>query len=295
MLVLIFSTLAKEATRSLTSQLKWEYFKLLLYFYQMEFQDKIVWITGASSGIGKALAIAFSERGAKVVLSSRREAELKKVADHCIGETLILPIDLLEIESFENKVQSVLEHFGRIDILVNNGGISQRGLASETGIEIDRKLMEINYFGNIALTKAVLPTMLSQKNGRIVSISSLSGKFGFFLRSAYAASKFALVGFYESLRLEEADNGISVHLVFPGFVKTNISQNALDSTGNKHAELDENQDKGITPEQCAERILKGINKNKRDIFVGGREMLSLKIQRWMPNLFHRIIKKQSAT
>jgi short-subunit dehydrogenase len=155
--------------------------------------------------------------------------------------------------------------------------------------------MEINYFGNIALTKAVLPIFQKQQSGSIVIISSLSGKFGFFLRSAYAASKFALVGFYESLRLEEEKNNLNVHLVFPGFIKTNISQNALNSEGKSHKQLDDNQNKGISPEECAARLIKGIQKNRRNIFIGGKEMTALKIQRFFPNLFYKIIKKQKAT
>ncbi len=259
------------------------------------FKDKVIWVTGASSGIGKATALQLSKQGAIVILSARRTNELEKVAQQCIGNTMILPVDLIKSETFPQLVEQIISEFGRIDLLINNGGISQRSEASLTTLDVDRKLMEVNYFGNIALTKAVLPIFHKQKSGNIVVTSSLSGKFGFFLRSAYAASKFALVGFYESLRLEEEKNNIHVHLVFPGFIKTNISQNALNATGEKHAQLDNNQDKGITAEECAQRILKGILKNKRNIYVGGKEMFSLKIQRFFPSIFHKIIKKQNAT
>jgi len=259
------------------------------------FKDKVVWITGASSGIGKATAIQLSKQGAIVILSARRRSELEKVAELCIGKSLILPIDLTQSESFEELAQQIITKYSRIDLLINNGGISQRSEASETALEVDRKLMEVNYFGNIALTKTVLPIFHQQKSGSIIVISSLSGKFGFYLRSAYAASKFALVGFYESLRLEEEQNNIQVHLVFPGFIKTNISQNALNASGEKHDQLDNNQDKGITAEECAKRMLKDVLKNKRNIYIGGKEMMSLKVQRFFPNLFHKIIKKQNAT
>ncbi|MFT5600763.1 MAG: dehydrogenase/reductase SDR family protein 7B [Parvicella sp.] len=261
----------------------------------MNFKDKVVWITGASSGIGEALAIQISNLGAKVILSSRKDEELNTVASKCKGETMVLTLDLLKSEEFTQKTSDVMQQFGRIDMLINNGGISQRGEASATDITIDRKIMEVNYFGNIALAKSVLPIFQKQKTGSYVVISSLSGKFGFFLRSAYAASKFALVGFYESLRLEEEKNGVQVHLVFPGFIKTNISQNAIDSSGSSHGELDDNQNKGISADECALRIIKGVSKNKRDIFVGGKEMMALKIQRLFPSMFHKIIKKQSAT
>jgi short-subunit dehydrogenase len=259
------------------------------------FKNKVIWITGASSGIGEALAINYSKLGAKLILSARRSEILEQVANKCLTETFILPIDLTESKSFDEKVKSVIEKFGKIDILINNGGISQRGAAAETSLEVDRKIMEVNYFGNIALTKAVLPHFIEQKEGRIIVISSLSGKFGFFLRSAYAASKFALVGFYESLRLEQEKNNIHVHLIYPGFIKTNISQNAINAQGASHNELDNNQNKGISAEQCALKIISGVSKNKRNIFVGGKEMITLKIQRFFPNLFHKIIKKQNAT
>ncbi|MCB9198084.1 MAG: SDR family oxidoreductase [Flavobacteriales bacterium] len=259
------------------------------------FKDQIVWITGASSGIGEATAIALSNQGAKVILSSRKRDQLEQAALKCKGETYVLPLDLSDSSNFDTIVKEAIKAFGSIDMLINNGGISQRSTAAETALEVDRKVMEINYFGNIALTKVLLPHFRQKKSGRIVVISSLSGKFGFFLRSAYAASKFALVGFYESLRLEEEKNNLKVHLVFPGFIRTNISKNAIDAQGKQHGEMDNNQDQGISAEECATRLIKGIQKEKRDIYIGGKEMMSLKIQRFFPNLFHKVIKKQSAT
>lgn len=258
-------------------------------------KDKIVWITGASSGIGEATSIALSNLGAKIILSSRKRDQLEAVANKCKGETYILPLDLADNSNFSKVVEEAISAFGQVDVLINNGGISQRSTVTETPLDIDRRVMEINYFGNIALTKALLPHFTKRKSGRIIVISSLSGKFGFFLRSAYAASKFALVGFYESLRLEEEKNNLKVHLVFPGFIRTNISKNAIDASGNTHGEMDDNQDKGISAEECAARLIKGVEKEKNDIFIGGKEMMSLKVQRFFPNLFHRIIKKQSAT
>ena len=153
--------------------------------------------------------------------------------------------------------------------------------------------MEINYFGNIALVKAVLPVMQKQKSGYLVVISSLSGKFGFFLRSAYSASKHALVGFYESLRLEEEKNNIKVSLVFPGLINTNISNNALTEKGSAHNQLDSNQEKGISPQECARQIRKGMRKQKMEIFAGGGELKAVTIRRFFPALFYKIIRKQN--
>jgi short-subunit dehydrogenase len=155
--------------------------------------------------------------------------------------------------------------------------------------------MEINYFGTIGLTKSVLSIMQKQQKGHIVTISSLSGKFGFFLRSAYAASKFAQLGFFESLRLEEDKNNIDISIVFPGFINTEISKNALSGTGVRHGLQDQNQQNGISPEKCAQDIINGIIDNKHEIFSGGKEIWMVKIKRFFPNLFHKIIKKQSGT
>ena len=259
------------------------------------FENKTIWITGASSGIGKALALTFSSLGAKIVLSSRNEDELLKVANQCSTETLIIPLDLAKQDNFIEATKKVCEKFKTIDYLINNGGISQRSRATETNLEVDRLLMEINYFGTIALTKAVLPIMQNQQRGHIITISSLSGKFGFFLRSAYAAAKFAQVGFFESLRLEEEKNNINVSIVFPGFVRTNISQNALSGSGKKHGVLDNNQDKGISPDKCAQDIVNGILDNKHEIYSGGKEVWMVQLKRFFPKLFYFILKKQSGT
>ena len=255
-----------------------------------ELKNKIVWITGASSGIGEALALACSKEGAKLILSSRRENELQRVAKKCNTEYLLIPLDLENQNDFPQKVEKAISHFGTIDILINNGGISQRSEASSTSLEVDRRLMEINYFGTAALTKAVLPIMQKQKSGHLVAVSSLSGKFGFFLRSAYSASKFALVGFYESLRLEEEKNNIKVSVVFPGFVHTNISQNALTGAGDKHGQLDDNQKNGISPEKCAKDIIKGIKSNKHEIISGGFDKWSITAKRLFPKLFYKILR-----
>lgn len=261
------------------------------------FKNKVVWITGATSGIGESLAIEFAKNGAKLVLSARRESELERVKAVCEGapEIMILTLDLEKSDNFPQLAEQVSAHFGSIDFLVNNGGISQRSEAAETPLENDRRVMEINYFGNIALTKAVLPYMQKQKSGYIVTISSLSGKFGFFLRSAYSASKHALAGFYESLRLEEEKNGLKVSIVYPGFIATKISQNALNADGKAHGEFDPNQANGMPADECARVILKGIRKSKEEILVGKGELKAVWVRRFLPALFRKVIRKQSPT
>jgi dehydrogenase/reductase SDR family member 7B len=260
----------------------------------MKLSNQVIWITGASSGIGEALAIACSHEGAKLVLSARREDELQRVKKSCSNpdNILVLPFDLSETSEFRNHVAKVIARFGRIDVLVNNGGISQRALARETDEITERKIMDLNYFSNIRLTQAVLPEMRGQQSGKIVVISSIAGKFGFYLRSSYSASKFALHGYYESLRLEEEDAGVSVMMVCPGRVQTNISLNALKADGTHHGKMDSAQAEGIPAAKCAQDIIHGILKNKKEIFSGGSELRAIWAKKWLPRIFERAIRKQ---
>ncbi len=258
------------------------------------FENKVVWITGASSGIGKELAIQLARFGAHVILSSRKRKELEEVQKqlHTPENHLVLPLDLTQNDKFDSLVNEIISKYGKIDYLFNSGGVSQRSTASETKIEVDRKIMEINYFGNIALTKAVLPIFQKQKSGHIVVTSSIAGKFGFYWRSAYAASKHALHGYYESLLLEEAPNGILVTLVCPGKIYTPISMNALTAEGNAHGEMDHNQATGMPVEECVKQLLKAVVKQKKEVLIGNKELLAVHIKRFFPALFWKIIRKQ---
>lgn len=259
--------------------------------------DKVVWITGASSGIGEEMAKQVAKQGACVVLSSRNLAALEQVKESLDNASrhLCLPLDLEHADNFKELAQLIVDRYGRIDILINNGGLSQRSTVAESRLEIDRKIMEINYFGNIALTKAVLPFMIRQKSGHIVVISSIAGKFGFFLRSAYSASKHALFGFYESLLLEEEANGISVSMICPGKINTNISLNALNKHGESHGVMDHNQSEGMSAEVCAKKIVRAVSKKKVEVLIGNKEILAVFIKRFFPGLFWKIIKRQHAT
>jgi len=260
----------------------------------MSFNNKVVWITGASSGIGEALVRAFAKEGATLVLSARRKDELDRVALECGISTqcLILPLDLSAMENIAEKTQSVIDKFGRIDILVNNGGISQRALAKDSPLEIDRKIMEVNYFGQIALTKSILPFMLQQKSGHIVVISSIAGKFGFWFRTAYSASKHALQGFFEALRLETEAEGIKVLIAVPGKIQSNISIHALKGDGSTHNVMDKSQEEGMPSAECARIILDAMRRNKEEILIGGKEIKAVWIKRHFPALFGKIIRRQ---
>lgn len=245
------------------------------------FNDAVVWVTGASSGIGEALAAAFAREGAKLVLSARRKEELERVAASCgAKDVLVLPLDLASGADFTAETAKVLERFGRIDVVVHNGGISARGLAKDLGLDVHRRLMEVNYFGTIALTRAVLPSMLAAKRGHLVAISSVMGRIGTPVRSAYAASKHALHGYFDCLRAEVAEAGLDVTVICPGFVKTEISKGSVDVAN------------GISTERAAAQILAAMRARKSEAYVGrlGKEWLALQLQRWAPRVLERVVR-----
>ncbi len=256
-------------------------------------KNKVVWITGASSGIGAACAIACSKQGAKVVLSARREEKLKEVQKQLSGPSEILILDVTDTESIVQKAEACAKYFGPVDILINNAGISQRGLVEETDLEVDRRLFEVNYFGNIAITKAVLPSMLERKTGSLVIISSVAGKLSTPGRSSYAATKHALQGFYDALRAEVYDRGVKVNVICPGYIRTDISINALNSKGEKHGVMDPNQDNGMSPEECASKIIKAINNNTYEALIGGKEVRNVMIRKFLPKVYYNVIAKMA--
>jgi short-subunit dehydrogenase len=260
----------------------------------MRFENQAVWITGASSGIGEALAYAFSREGAKLILSGRREAELERVKRGCAGapETVfVLPLDLTQFESFGEKAKQAEARFGRVDILVNNGGISHRSLVAGTLFDVDLAVMNTNYFGAVALTKAVLPAMLARAAGHIVVVSSLMGYLDTPMRSAYAASKHALHGYFDSLRAELWRQNVKVTLICPGFVKTAISLNALTGDGGKYAKMDQTQAKGISAETCAAKTLNAIARGKEEVMIGGAEVLAVYVKRFLPRVYSKVVRR----
>jgi len=259
------------------------------------FENKVIWVTGASAGIGKAIAIAFAKEGAQLALSARRITELEAVKTDCLAagaKTVeVVPLDLLQTETFAEKAATIAKQFGRIDMLFNNGGISQRALVKDTSIEVDQRLMAVNYIGTVALTKAVLPYMLEQQSGYIATITSLTGKFGTPYRSSYAASKHALHGFFDSLRAEVWKDNIFVTLLCPGFIKTDISKNALTGDGSALNEMDQAQANGMHPDELARRILNALHSKKREKAFGGKEKYGILIKRLFPNWFAKIVRK----
>jgi short-subunit dehydrogenase len=260
-------------------------------------RDQVVWITGASSGIGEALAHALGRRGARLILSARRAgclAALRRELD--VPERhLELPLDLAAAQSLPAAVERALAHAGRIDVMVHNAGISQRSLVAETALTVDRRLLEVNFFGTVALTKALLPSMLAGGGGRFVVVTSLVGKIGTPLRSGYAASKHALHGFFDSLRAELWDRGVRVTLVCPGFIRTELPMAALTGDGSPQGTMDAAQLHGYPVERCAAKIVRAMERDREEVLVGGRERYAVYLKRFLPGLFSRLIRRVKVT
>ncbi len=258
-------------------------------------KNKVIWITGASSGIGEALTYELAKKGARMILSARRKEELERVKNNCPKSAQqyikILPLDLSKSDRLATNAEMALQLFGQVDILINNGGISQRSLAKDTILEVDRQLMEVNYFAPVQLTKLLLPSMIKASSGHIVNITSLVGKFGTPYRSGYAASKHAIHGFFDSLRAELHDDNIKVTNICPGFIRTNVSVNALIGDASALGKMDQAQDQGMAPEVCARKIVRIIERQKQEAYIGGKETYGILVKRFFPSLFDGIVRR----
>jgi short-subunit dehydrogenase len=254
-----------------------------------DYSQKTVWITGASSGIGEALAYAFSFRGANLILSGRRTTELERVQLSCKypDQVKVLPLDLSDIPTLENKTADAIQCFGHVDILIHNGGIAQHSLVIDTPIEIHRKVMEVDYFSYVEISKAILPHFMSRKSGHFVVTSSVMGKLGTPMRSAYAAAKHALHGFFDCLRAEVSSQNIRVTILTPGYIKTNVSFNAITKDGTRLDKHSQNINNGLSSGKAAVQILKAISKGSYEPYIGKfpGEKLGLWIMRFAPGLF----------
>lgn len=260
----------------------------------MSFAASVVWITGASSGIGEALALELSRyKHVRLILSARRINELERVASRTglpASDVLVLPLDVTDLDSLPVHVETVRQRFGRLDYVFLNAGISQRSSVIDTDFSVYQRLMDVNFFGVIALTKAILPIMLAQGSGHLVVTSSVAGKLATKQRSGYCASKHALHGFFDALRLEVYDRGLRVTLVCPGYIQTAISLHALGPDGQVHGKLDENQMQGMAPDDFARRLLRAVVQGKNEVSIGGSEIYGIYLQRFLPNLLFRILK-----
>lgn len=264
----------------------------------MNKNQKVIWITGASSGIGEALVYAYHQQGAKLIISSRNKEKLYEVKSNCKGNPMdihVLTLDLEKTETLNSKAEEALQIYGKIDTIIHSGGISQRALALDTKLDVAQRLMNINFWGTVALSQALLPAMIKQGGGQLVIISSLVGKFGTPLRSAYSASKHALHGYFDSLRAELYKENIQVCMVCPGFIKTQVSVNALVGNGSTQNTMDHAQANGMKAEVCAAKIIKAVNNGREEINIGGKETYGVLIKRLLPGWFAKLVRKAKVT
>ncbi len=261
----------------------------------MDFAGKTAWITGASSGIGAALAAALAREGARPVLSGRDLPRLEKTAEACrragASAVFILPFDLEDRDAVAAAPARAAALAGPVDLLVNNAGLGQRGLALATGPEILERVMAVDFFAAASLARGVAPGMVARGGGRLAVVTSLLAKFGAPRRSAYAAAKHALHGWFESLRAELLGTGVGVTLLVPGWVRTDISRRALEADGAAHGALDPGQARGLAPEECARRMVRALARDADEQLIGGRECLAAYGKRFFPKWLARRVAR----
>lgn len=285
------------------------YRSLQMVISQAFFADKAlcgkrVLITGASSGLGEAIAHAFYKRGARLILASRNTEKLNEIKETLLQTykppelhvPTIVKLDLEELSTIPVVVKDLLKSLGHIDVLINNAGISYRGAAMNTDVSVDIKLMVVNYFGQVALTKAVLPSMLKNKSGHIVAISSVQGKVAIPYRSCYAASKHALQGFFDSLRAEVADSNVRVSVISPGYISTNLSVNAITGDGSAYGTMDVTTASGMKPEKVAEQIIGCLISGYEELVLAPvSHQLAIILRTLTPSLISRIMKSRAVS
>ncbi len=253
--------------------------------------NKTIWITGASSGIGEALAYELATKNCKLILSARNLEALEKVKANCKCEVEILPFDLIDFDNAKNNVQNAISFFGKIDVLINNGGVSQRSLLVDTDFEVDKKLIEVDYLGTVAITKALLPHFIANQSGQFVTITSLMGKFGSPYRSGYCGAKHALHGFFDVLRMEHQKDNIKVTLICPGFIQTNVAKNALTGDGSAQNTDDNATENGMPVALFAKKMIKAVESKKFEAYIGGKETIGVLLKRFFPRFLHRFVMK----
>lgn len=264
----------------------------------MNFSAKTVWITGASAGIGKAVAKLLAEKCNNLIISGRNEEALAQLADELLPNGLqvyAVPFDLQIPSTIEQAYKRVKAQGLLVDALIQFGGLSHRSLVLETETDVERKIMEVNYFGTVKLAKLVLKDMVKQNSGLLVATSSIVGKFGFPYRSSYSAAKHALHGYFETIRAENVAHNINVSVIIPGRVATEISKRALLKDGSEHGKMDQGLENGIAVDKAAKKIIRSLEKEKKEILVGGKELLMVHLRRWLPSLAYKMASKVNPT
>ncbi|UPK68759.1 SDR family oxidoreductase [Chitinophaga filiformis] len=260
----------------------------------MNFEHKVVWIIGASSGIGLGLVKAFAAQKARLIISSRDSAALTAVAEQLEGHTTctVLPADMTDHPGLAQIAEHAISAYGHIDIVIHSAGVGQRSAAIDTQLPVYRRLMELNFFGPLTLTQHLLPHFRKQGHGHVVAVSSMSGLMGFPLRSGYVASKHALKGYFETLQVEHTLDNFYVTIVSPGRIKTGLSLSALTGNGTPYDKMDKGQLHGIPVNECAHRILKAISKKKKHVIIARSERLLYWLRMLIPPAYYRIARKR---
>jgi len=263
------------------------------------YKDKVVWITGASSGIGAAMAQALSKKTTTLILSARNSTKLKEVREQCDPSATIhiIELDLSEHDQLSDIFKIHKSLLSQVDIMIHNGGISQRSLVEETNFSVLKKLMDVNYLGTSKLTLLLLPYFIKKSSGHFVVISSIAGKVGVPLRSGYSASKFALHGFFDALRAEQVDNNIDVTMICPGYIHTDISKHAMTGDGKKQGTMDSAQLNGMHVDTFVGKALSAISEKKAEVYIGGfkETKLAVFVDKMFPALFRKIIARSKVT
>jgi short-subunit dehydrogenase len=257
--------------------------------------DQIIWITGASSGIGEALAYELNNSGNTLILSARNTTRLEEVRAKCrFPDTVYIePLDLADHDHMPQHVSNVLNMCGKVNILINNAGLSQRSLIIDTQMSVYKKLIDINYLGTVALTKALLPHFIENNGGHFVSVTSLMGRFGSPLRSGYCGAKHGLHGFFDVLRMEHQSDHIDVSLVCPGFVQTNVALNALTADGTTQQKNDLATGNGMPVAVFAHKMIRAIAQKKFEVYIGRKEIMGIYLKRFFPKLLHRVVLRSN--
>lgn len=263
-------------------------------FKIMKLNNKNIWITGASSGIGREAAIQLAQKGCSLILSSRNLENLKTTQTACLQHTEqvhILALDLEKTDELKQKTIEAISVFNRIDGVLLSGGISQRSLILETDIKVDRKLMEVDYLGNVAIAKALLPHFIENRSGLFIVISSVMGKFGSPYRSGYCGAKHALHGFFDVLRMEHEKDDVQVCIICPGFVNTDVTRNAITGDGSTYNRQDQKTEEGLRVENFTKKMIRAVERNQFEAYIGRKEALAVYIKRFFPRLLHKIVLK----
>ncbi|XP_072337071.1 dehydrogenase/reductase SDR family member 7B isoform X2 [Scyliorhinus torazame] len=260
-------------------------------------QGAVVVITGASSGLGKECARVFHAAGARLVLCGRNKQKLEELTKELTVNDKkkahmphVVIFDLADLDTVRSSTQEILDCFGQVDVLINNAGISYRGNILDTAISVDKDVMNTNYFGPVALTKAILPSMVQRRSGHVVVISSVQGKIAIPFRSAYAASKHATQAFFDCLRAEVEQDGIKVTVISPGYIRTNLSLNAVTGNGSKYGVMDKSTAEGYEPRAVAEAVLNAVCRRKKDVLVAGLlPTVAVYMRTLIPSLFFPVM------